>query len=169
MSFSAASPQNYGFEGDPLLEAYMNAKFSEEISEKMKVPKRITANGMEIGNHEILNGNETNSWNYYEKLDMTVPDRIVVMGQDQHLGKLNSIAKSTFSPLALPRSAFVFITYALFTFFFVVVRAPHVILCLFIKIVIFHHCRSIFCLSISFCCCRNLYKFHLLYFPSYRI
>jgi mitochondrial fission factor len=89
MSFNSASPTNYGFEGDPLLEAYMNAKFSEEISEKMKVPKRITANGQEI-EHEILNGNQVNSWNYYEKHDMTVPDRIVVIGQDQHLGELKS-------------------------------------------------------------------------------
>lgn len=82
------SPPNYGFEGDPLLEAYMNAKFSEEISEMMKVPKRISAstNGGALNDHEILNGHDISSWNYHEKLDMTVPDRIVVMGQDQHLG-----------------------------------------------------------------------------------
>ncbi|CRK99246.1 CLUMA_CG012640, isoform A [Clunio marinus] len=85
MSYNSTSPTNYGFEGDPLLEAYMNAKFSEEISEKMKVPKRITANGVELENNEILNGNQMNSWNYHEKIDMTVPDRIVVIGQDQHL------------------------------------------------------------------------------------
>lgn len=101
MSFNSTSPTNYGFEGDPLLEAYMNAKFSEEISEKMKVPKRITANGQEI-EHEILNGNGMNSWNYYEKHDMTVPDRIVVIGQDQHLGKLKWM---------------IFKIFALFTFF----------------------------------------------------
>lgn len=86
MSYNSTSPTNYGFEGDPMMEAYMNAKFSEEISEKMKVPKRLTANGQEIEN-EILNGNQMNSWNYYEKHDMTVPDRIVVIGQDQHLGE----------------------------------------------------------------------------------
>jgi Mitochondrial and peroxisomal fission factor Mff len=94
MSFNSTSPTNYGFEGDPLLEAYMNAKFSEEISEKMKVPKRIGFQNnqeMEIENHEILNGNQMNSWNYYEKLDMTVPDRIVVIGQDQHLGELQCL------------------------------------------------------------------------------
>jgi Mitochondrial and peroxisomal fission factor Mff len=85
-SFEMNSSPNYGFEGDPLMEAYMNAKFSEEISEKMKVPKRITANGDIVNEHEILNGNNFNSWNYHEKLDMTVPDRIVVIGQDQHLG-----------------------------------------------------------------------------------
>lgn len=94
MSFNSTSPTNYGFEGDPLLEAYMNAKFSEEISEKMKVPKRIimsNSHEMESDNHEILNGNQMNSWNYYDKLDMTVPDRIVVIGQDQHLGELKFI------------------------------------------------------------------------------
>jgi Mitochondrial and peroxisomal fission factor Mff len=91
MSFNSTSPTNYGFEGDPLLEAYMNAKFSEEISEKMKVPKRIGFQNnqeMEIEN-EILNGNQMNSWNYYDKLDMTVPDRIVIIEQDQHLGELH--------------------------------------------------------------------------------
>lgn len=95
MSFNAASPTNYGFEGDPLLEAYMNAKFSEEISEKMRVPKRIimSNNGEEHESHEILNGNQMNSWNYYDKLDMTVPDRIVVIGQDQHLGELRYVLK----------------------------------------------------------------------------
>lgn len=85
------SPTNYGFEGDPLLEAYMNAKFSEEISEMMKVPKRISANGVS-NEHEILNGNDISSWNYHEKLDMTVPDRIIVMGQDQHLGIYPNLA-----------------------------------------------------------------------------
>lgn len=80
------SPTNYGFEGDPLLEAYMNAKFSEEISEMMKVPKRINANG--ILHEEILNGHDISSWNYHASPDMmTVPERIVVLGQDQHLGK----------------------------------------------------------------------------------
>jgi hypothetical protein len=83
----STSPPNYDFEGDPLLEAYMNAKFSEEISEKMKVPKRISANGEIVqDHHEILNGNNMNSWNYHdERVDMTVPDRIVVLGQDKHL------------------------------------------------------------------------------------
>ena len=101
MSFNSASPTNYGFEGDPLLEAYMNAKFSEEISEKMKVPKRIVMTNnheIQVDNNEILNGNGMNSWNYYDKLDMTVPDRIVVIGQDQHLGELRllNIELSTF-------------------------------------------------------------------------
>ena len=91
------SPPNYGFEGDPNLEAYMNAKYSEEISSMMSVPKKISANGYS-NEHEILNGNEMNSWNYHEKLNMTVPDRIVVMGQDQHLGIRNYLKKYQSQP-----------------------------------------------------------------------
>lgn len=94
------SPPNYGFEGDPMLEAYNNAKYSEEISDLMKVPKKISANGYS-NEHEILNGNEMNSWNYHEKLNMTVPDRIVVMGQDQHLGIRNYLKKKHPQPLLL--------------------------------------------------------------------
>lgn len=31
-----------------------------------------------------------NSWNYHdERVDMTVPDRIVVLGQDKHLGNFS--------------------------------------------------------------------------------
>lgn len=85
----STSPPNYDFDGDPLLEAYMNAKFSEEISEKMKVPKRISAaqNGIHDQEHDFFNGhNDMNSWAYNQRVDMTVPDRIVVLGQDQHLG-----------------------------------------------------------------------------------
>lgn len=81
------SSSNYEAEGDSLLEAYMNARFSEEINEKMKVPKRIAANGDTVYEHELFNGNNLNSWNYHEKYDMmNVPDKIVVLGQDQHLG-----------------------------------------------------------------------------------
>lgn len=88
MSYNGASPTHYGFEGDPLLEAYNNAKFSAEISDKMKVPKRISANGYEMDQDLLHSNNNMNSWNN-EKFDMTVPERIVVIGQDQHLGKKN--------------------------------------------------------------------------------
>jgi hypothetical protein len=83
----STSPPNYDFEGDPLMEVYMNAKFSEEISERMKVPKRIAANGDIVSDHENFNGNShMNSWNFHERVDMMVPDRIVVLGEDKHLG-----------------------------------------------------------------------------------
>jgi mitochondrial fission factor len=53
----------------------------------MKVPKRIGANNGALFEHDNFNGNDISSWNYQQKIDMTVPDRIVVIGQDQHLGK----------------------------------------------------------------------------------
>lgn len=47
----------------------------------------VSANGDIVGDYEGLNGNGSmNSWNYHERVNMTVPDRIVVLGQDQHLG-----------------------------------------------------------------------------------
>lgn len=55
----------------------------------MKVPKRIAANGYEI-DHDLMNSNHM-AWNNNEKFDMTVPDRIVVIGQDQHLGEFTDI------------------------------------------------------------------------------
>ncbi|KAG5680690.1 hypothetical protein PVAND_010182 [Polypedilum vanderplanki] len=84
----STSPPNYDFEHDPLKDAYMNATFSKEISEKMRVPKRISANGEICSEEENFNGNnQMNSWNFHEKVDMIVPDRITVaLGDDQHLG-----------------------------------------------------------------------------------
>lgn len=99
----STSPPNYDFEGDPLLEAYMNAKFSEEISEKMKVPKRISANGDIVADHEILNGHNMNSWNYHERMDMTVPDRIVVLGQNEHLGTKSAPREIVLENSILPK------------------------------------------------------------------
>ena len=60
----------------------------QDISEQMRVPKRIKATGEyydDLDNLPLSNGN-SNHWNYHDKIDMTVPDRIVVIGQDQHLG-----------------------------------------------------------------------------------
>lgn len=76
---------NNGYEDD---EIYQNIHFTQDISEQMRVPKRIKATGDYFDEHELVNnGNgNSNSWNYHEKFDMTVPDRIQVIGQDQHLG-----------------------------------------------------------------------------------
>jgi hypothetical protein len=162
MSFSSPSPTNYGFEGDPMMEAYMNAKFSEEISEKMKVPKRLTANGQEMDPHEILNGNGMQSWNYYEKHAMTVPDRIVVMGQDQHLGELN-VTTSQPSPLSLPRFCFHYVL-ALFTLIIMFTSPSRDLLCFSLTKVAISHCpQSIFRPTISFCCCNSSNKFSSLF------
>lgn len=83
----SASPGGYSnYEDDSL---FQNAVFTHDISEQMRVPKRIRATGDYFDEHELLsNGNgEINSWNYHDKIEMNVPDRIVVLGQDQHLGE----------------------------------------------------------------------------------
>lgn len=74
-----------GYEEDPIFE---NSHYTQDISEQMRVPKRIKATGEYYDDLDHLpqsNGN----WNNYpdSKYNMTVPDRIVVIGQDQHLGK----------------------------------------------------------------------------------
>lgn len=83
----SASPGGFSnYEDDAL---YQNAAFTHDISEQMRVPKRIRATGGSYYDEpELLsNGNgEINSWNYHNKIEMNVPDRIVVLGQDQHLG-----------------------------------------------------------------------------------
>lgn len=76
---------SYGFEDDPIVQTSV---FTHDISERMRVPKRIRANGEVFEDNELLaNGNGVSAWNYRDKIDMNVPDRIVVLGQDQHLGK----------------------------------------------------------------------------------
>ncbi|XP_055603429.1 transport and Golgi organization protein 11 isoform X2 [Uranotaenia lowii] len=79
------SPGGYSnYEDDAL---FQGAAFTHDISEQMRVPKRIRATGDYYDDHELLsNGNgDLNSWNYRDKIEMNVPDRIVVLGQDQHL------------------------------------------------------------------------------------
>lgn len=66
---------------------YNEAKFAHEINDKMRVPKRIKATG-EYSDEDLLLSNQNgmiNSWNYQDKIDMNVPDRIVVLGHNQHL------------------------------------------------------------------------------------
>ncbi|XP_023297781.2 transport and Golgi organization protein 11 isoform X1 [Lucilia cuprina] len=66
---------------------YNEAKFAHEINDKMRVPKRIKATG-EYSDEDLLLSNQNgmiNSWNYHDKIDMNVPDRIVVLGHNQHL------------------------------------------------------------------------------------
>lgn len=82
------SPQR-AFNGfDDINNEFSEAKFSEDIGGKMRVPKRIRANG-EYSNEDLLLSNQhglMNSWNYNTKISMNVPERIVVVGQDQHIG-----------------------------------------------------------------------------------
>ncbi|KAH8358314.1 hypothetical protein KR084_012280 [Drosophila pseudotakahashii] len=66
---------------------YNEAKFAHEINDRMRVPKRIKATG-EYSDEDLLLSNQNgmiSSWNYHDKIDMNVPDRIVVLGHNQHL------------------------------------------------------------------------------------
>lgn len=93
MALSSSPSSIASYEDDVL---YPNAKYTKDISEKMqmRVPKRIKGNGEYYEEHQEMdmwannnaNGN-SNAWNYQDNFDMTVPDRIVVIGQEQHHGK----------------------------------------------------------------------------------
>lgn len=73
---------NNGYEEDPI---FQKSHYTQDISEQMRVPKRIRATGEIYDDFDTMNGG-SNHWNYQDKIDMTVPDRIMVIGQDQHLG-----------------------------------------------------------------------------------
>lgn len=80
-----ASPTfSNGFEEDPI---FQKSYYMQDISEQMRVPKRIRATGEHYDDMDHLGNGNSNHWNYHDKIEMTVPDRIVVMGQDQHLGE----------------------------------------------------------------------------------
>lgn len=92
------------YEDDAL---YENGDYTKNVSEKMqmRVPKRIKGNGeyyedqdMDMwSHHNNANGN-SNAWNYQDNFDMTVPDRIVVIGQEQHHGKNEQTLIKTHCP-----------------------------------------------------------------------
>nr|SVE75842.1 EOG090X08OG [Daphnia hispanica] len=69
-------------------ELYENSVFTAEMSSKMQVPKRISVLGgtdeddkLGLGNFSARYANKTDS-----KYEMKVPERILVVGQDQHVG-----------------------------------------------------------------------------------
>lgn len=78
----AATPTR--FSGD--LDHFYDPNFTADISQKMRVPKRIKVDG---GTEDYDQNNAGNNWNTMlinEKFDMHVPDRILVAGQEQHVG-----------------------------------------------------------------------------------
>lgn len=82
------SPSSFtnGYEEDPI---FQNSHYTQDISEQMRVPKRIKATGEFYDDFDLpLGGNNgTSNWGFPDKIDMTVPDRIMVIGQEQVLGK----------------------------------------------------------------------------------
>lgn len=70
-----ASPTHY----NDLDEAFISdARFKVDISQKMKVPDKISFN-------PNANGNWHNGW-AQDNINMHVPEKILVMGQDRHIG-----------------------------------------------------------------------------------
>ncbi|XP_018320473.1 transport and Golgi organization protein 11 [Agrilus planipennis] len=70
-----ASPEHY----NELEDAFMSdATFKVDISQKMKVPSKISFGG------DTPNG--INLWSSSEAINMQVPERILVVGQHQHIG-----------------------------------------------------------------------------------
>lgn len=57
-----------------------DANFKVEINQKMKVPDKISFN-------TDLNGGTQPGWNR-DNINMQVPERILVVGQHQHIGEL---------------------------------------------------------------------------------
>lgn len=80
------SPSSFtnGYEEDPI---FQNSHYTQDISEQMRVPKRIKATGEYYDDFDMPLSNGTSNWGYQDKINMTVPDRIMVSGQEQFLGK----------------------------------------------------------------------------------
>nr|CAG4637133.1 EOG090X08OG [Ceriodaphnia reticulata]SVE73023.1 EOG090X08OG [Ceriodaphnia reticulata] len=69
-------------------ELYENSVFTAEMSSKMQVPKRISVLGGTDDEDKIGQGNFNSRYTPQtdSKYEMKVPDRILLMGQDQHVG-----------------------------------------------------------------------------------
>ncbi|XP_067014367.1 transport and Golgi organization protein 11 [Anabrus simplex] len=76
----SASPTRISVEMDH----FYDPNFTADISQKMRVPKRIKVTGAD--DFDTANYNNTLANEKLEKFDMHVPDRILVIGQDQHIG-----------------------------------------------------------------------------------
>lgn len=72
-----ASPTH--FKGE--LDHFYDPTFTADISQKMQVPKSIRV----AGDGDMDDFQRHNTW-LNEKFDMHVPDRILVVGEDQHIG-----------------------------------------------------------------------------------
>jgi len=65
-----------------------DTNFTADISNRMQVPKRIRVGGNNSEGDHSVNGNYGPRYDYKTsaKYEMNVPDRILVVGQDKHVG-----------------------------------------------------------------------------------
>ncbi|KAG7205802.1 hypothetical protein KM043_007747 [Ampulex compressa] len=79
----AHSPTRFNGEADN----FYDSNFTLDINKRMQVPKSIRVSG-DYTNENVV-GTNGSSWNQMvstEKFEMHVPDRILVVGQEQHIG-----------------------------------------------------------------------------------
>ncbi|XP_059490614.1 transport and Golgi organization protein 11 isoform X1 [Neocloeon triangulifer] len=74
-----SSPSRRSVDNDP----FYDTDFTADISHKMRVPKHITASGDAADDRQ---DHWIRSTDFQEKFEMYVPDRILVVGQEQHIG-----------------------------------------------------------------------------------
>nr|BAN21186.1 conserved hypothetical protein [Riptortus pedestris] len=80
MSSKSSTPTHFSGETDH----FYDPNFTAEISQKMRVPKRINVDGVcDLPN---VTKNDYDTWMPAEKLQMHVPEKIVVAGDDEHYG-----------------------------------------------------------------------------------
>ncbi|EZA47767.1 hypothetical protein DMN91_010248 [Ooceraea biroi] len=77
----AHSPKHFNGETDN----FFDPNFTVDINKRMQVPKSIRVSGDEdIMSRSVWN--QMSATEKFEKFDMHVPDRILVVGQEQHVG-----------------------------------------------------------------------------------
>lgn len=76
-----SSPLHY-----PAEKEIYDVDFTKDISRKMRVPKKIRGTGDTIEDELQHNSNPIGWSGHSDNFDMRVPDRIMVAGQEQHIG-----------------------------------------------------------------------------------
>ncbi|KAK9496987.1 hypothetical protein O3M35_012787 [Rhynocoris fuscipes] len=74
-------PTSPNFSGET--DHFYDPNFTAEISQKMRVPKRINVDG--VSDLPIIRP-DFNHWDPPEQIDMRVPEKIILTGQDGHYG-----------------------------------------------------------------------------------
>ncbi|CAB0032426.1 unnamed protein product [Trichogramma brassicae] len=95
---NAHSPTRFNGEAD----SFYDSNFTLDINQKMRVPKSIRVAG-DYMEDDMPNGN---TWTgaFTEKLEMNVPDRILVVGQEQHIGTKAPPREIAIENAVLPKS-----------------------------------------------------------------
>lgn len=80
-----------------------DSNFTEEISKKMRVPSSIKGNG-EVSNNGPTNVYADDNTRYSDRLDMKVPEKIVISGNIQHKSSRSKRNEFSTDDLIVPQS-----------------------------------------------------------------